>query len=373
MDELLTPLLPPEVPLWVAAVAVAALVILGLFWARRLLLSRLGRLAERTNTDVDDLIVAVIGRTQGWFLVFVGLAVGASALAIPPRTARLVHIAVILGVGLQAGIWLTTLLIGAVRLWIRQSGASDRAVRTTMGTLHFLVHLVVWSAVVLIVLGNLGIDVTALVAGLGVGGVAVALAVQSVLGDLFASLSIVLDQPFEVGDFIIVDDLMGTVEHVGLKTTRVRSLWGEQLVFSNTNLLNSRIRNYQRMKERRVVFSVGVTYQTSPALVREIPGLIREAIEGAKPTRFDRAHFREFGDSALLFEAVYYVLDPDYNRYMDVQQQINLGLVERFAARGIEFAYPTQTLYLVRAEATPEPGRTAPPPWQSSSSPIGSQ
>jgi small-conductance mechanosensitive channel len=171
----------------------------------------------------------------------------------------------------------------------------------------------------------------------------------------------VLDQPFAVGDFIIVDDLMGTVERVGIKTTRIRSLWGEQLVFSNSNLLNARIRNYQRMRERRIVFTIGSTYQTPADQVRAIPGLIREAIEAAPLTRFDRAHFREFGDSALLFEAVYYVLDPDYNKYMDTQQQINLGLLDRFADRGIDFAYPTQTVFLETAGAVKValPGRAS--------------
>jgi small-conductance mechanosensitive channel len=280
----------------------------------------------------------------------------------------------VVALGVQAGLWLTILIGGGVRLWVSEAGAKSGAVQTTLGTLRFLIHLVVWSAVTLIVLANLGVDVTALVAGLGVGGVAVALAVQNVLGDLFASLSIVLDQPFEVGDFIIVDDLMGTVERVGLKTTRVRSLSGEQLVFSNANLLSTRIRNYQRMRERRVVFTVGVTYQTPRALVREIPEIIREVIAAVPLTRFDRAHFREFGDSALLFEAVYYVLDPDYNRYMDIQQQVNLGLMERFSAQGIEFAYPTQTVFLAGGESVLGPSRdAAATPSRSSSAPLASR
>jgi len=192
------------------------------------------------------------------------------------------------------------------------------------------------------------VDVTALVAGLGVGGIAVALAVQNILGDLFASFSIVLDRPFVMGDFIIVGDYMGTVEHVGLKTTRIRSLSGEQLVFSNTDLLGSRIRNYKRMAERRVVFSLGVLYQTSPEQLEKIPQMIREIVEAQTPVRFDRAHFKEYGASSLNFEVVYYILDPDYNRYMDIQQAVNLEIYRRFDEEGIEFAYPTQTLYLRR-------------------------
>ena len=187
-------------------------------------------------------------------------------------------------------------------------------------------------------------------AGLGIGGVAIALATQSILGDLFASLSIVLDRPFVVGDFIVVGDLMGTVEHVGLKTTRVRSLSGEQLVFSNADLLGSRIRNFKRMAERRIVFAVGVTYQTPAAKLDQIAGVLREIATAAPGVRFDRAHLRSFDDSAITFEVVYYVLDPDYNRYMDTQQRINLAIFRQFEAEGIEFAYPTRTVF-VRNEA----------------------
>lgn len=339
-----TRVLPP----WATAVLTAAVLAALLFGARALLVGRLQRLSARTTNHVDDLVYSVLARTTGWFLWLLSLSAGLAVLALPPAVEQGVRVATVAGIGLQVGLWLTTLAVGAIRLWSGDDREQSPSLRTTFGALRFLVHLVVWSAVVLHVLANLGVDVTALVAGLGVGGVAVALAVQNILGDLFASLSIVLDQPFTVGDFIIVDDFMGTVEKVGLKTTRLRSLGGEQLIFSNAKLLEARIRNYQRMQERRVVFSVGVTYETPPEQVRAIPGLIREAIEAAPDTRFDRAHFKEYGDSALVMEAVYYVLSPDYNRYMDIQQAINFGLMERFAGRGIDFAYPTRTLHLVR-------------------------
>jgi small-conductance mechanosensitive channel len=211
----------------------------------------------------------------------------------------------------------------------------------------------VWAVVGLLVLDNLGVDVTALVTGLGIGGVAVALALQNVLSDLFASLSIVLDKPFVVGDFIVVGDSMGSVEHVGLKTTRLRSLSGEQLVVSNSDLLGSRIRNYQRMSERRAVFQLGVTYETPPDKLRAIPAILRAVIEAQSATRFDRSHFKSYGAFSLDFETVYYVLTPDYNRYMDIQEAINLELLRHFTAHGIEFAYPTSTvLARVRGEAT---------------------
>ena len=179
-------------------------------------------------------------------------------------------------------------------------------------------------------------------------GIAIALAVQNILGDIFCSLSIILDKPFELGDFIIVGDLMGTIEHIGIKTTRLRSLSGEQLVFSNSDLVGSRIRNYKRMWQRRIVFEFGVTYQTPAAKVERIPGIVAEILGGQDRARLDRAHFKSYGNSALIFEVVYYVLEPDYNVYMDVQQAINLALMHRFEAEGIEFAYPTQTLYVHR-------------------------
>jgi len=218
--------------------------------------------------------------------------------------------------------------------------------------------LILWSVIVLMALENVGIDITALVAGLGVGGIAVALAVQNILGDLFASLSIVLDKPFVIGDFIIIGDYMGTVEHIGLKTTRIRSLSGEQLVFANNDLLQSRIRNFKRMYERRVVFNLGVVYQTPHEKLQKIPQIVREIIEQQHPVRFDRAHFKSFGDFSLNFEVVYWVQNPDYTVYMDIQQAINLEIYRRFAEEGIEFAYPTQSIFV---EKLPTPSANVQP------------
>ena len=224
----------------------------------------------------------------------------------------------------------------------------DPGMATAIGAMGFIATLGLWTILVLTALDSFGIEITALVASLGIGGVAVALALQNVLGDLFASLSIVLDKPFVLGDFIIVGDFMGTVEHVGLKTTRIRSLSGEQLVFSNSDLLSSRIRNYKRMNERRALFSVGVTYDTPADKLRKIPEIIRTAVEDQENTRFDRSHFKQYGPSSLDFETVYYMLVPDYNAYMDTQQAINLRIFERFAEEGLEFAFPTRTVHLHR-------------------------
>jgi small-conductance mechanosensitive channel len=198
----------------------------------------------------------------------------------------------------------------------------------------------------LIALDNLGVNVSALIAGLGVGGIAVALAMQNILGDLFASFSIVLDKPFVIGDFIIVDNFLGTIEHIGLKTTRVRSLSGEQLIFSNTDLLKTRIRNYKRMYERRIVFSIGVVYQTSHEKLTKIPKIIKNIINKQEQTRFDRAHFKEYGPYSLNFEIVYWIEIPDYNIYMEIQQAINLEIFKQFEKEDIEFVYPSQSIYI---------------------------
>jgi small-conductance mechanosensitive channel len=209
-----------------------------------------------------------------------------------------------------------------------------------------IVRVIVWAFVVLLILDNLGFNITTLVAGLGVGGIAIAMASQNILADLFASLSILLDKPFKVGDFITVGEFLGSVEYIGLKTTRLRSLGGEQLIFSNTDLLSSRIRNYKRMLERRIAFTVGVEYDTEYEKLERIPGMIKDIILSVDVTRFDRSHFISYGDFSLNIETVYYVLSADYTTYADVQQEINLKLFKKFKEEGIVFAFPTQTIHL---------------------------
>jgi small-conductance mechanosensitive channel len=230
-----------------------------------------------------------------------------------------------------------------------RKGATPSSTVAILGLAGFFARVAVWTTVFLLVLDNFGIDITALITGLGIGGIAVALAVQNVLSDTFASISIILDKPFEVGDFIIVGDLLGVVENIGIKTTRVRSLSGEQLVFGNNDLLSSRIRNFKRMYERRVAFGFGVLYETPIEKLEWIPGMVREGIEALEQTRFDRAHFKGFGESSLDFEIVYYVLAPDYALYMDIQQKINLHIMREFAREGVDFAYPTRMLHVKRA------------------------
>jgi small-conductance mechanosensitive channel len=330
---------------WALALVVACVVYLALAVLVRLLKSRLGRLAEKTRTIADDLVAGALQATKRLTLV-VAAAWGGALLLELGAAGRVLDLALIIVLTLQAAIWANRAVSIYIRHYTDARREADPGSVLAVQGLSFIARLAIWSVALLLAVENLGYDVTALVAGLGIGGIAIALAVQNVLGDLFASLSIILDKPFVIGDFIIVDDLLGVVEKIGIKTTRLRSLSGEQLVFANSDLLSSRIRNYKRMYERRVPFSFGVVYRTAPDQLEAIPPLVRGIIEGIGQTRFDRAHFKGFGDSSLDFEVVYYVLTPDYNVYMDIQQEINLAICRAFAERGIDFAYPTRTLYI---------------------------
>ena len=336
---------------WLVALAVFVGVVGGLLLVRSLVVRRLAALAGRTATHADDVVVAVVRRTRYFFIFALGLAAASLALDRPDRVREYVGLATRLAVLLQVGLWANEALALWIHRVVRRRLATDAASVTTVNALGVLGRLILWIIVFLMALKTFGIDVTALITGLGIAGIAVALAVQNVLGDLLASLSIVLDKPFVVGDFITVDTFSGTVEEVGLKTTRLRSISGEQLIMSNADLLKARVRNYQRMTERRVVLQVGVEYGTPADTVAAIPGVIREIIERQEGTRFDRAHFFRFGASSLDFEAVYYSLSPDYGPFMDLQQRINLELMRRFEAMGVSFAFPTQTVHLRRAAA----------------------
>lgn len=333
---------------WLLAVAIVIALALALHVAKHLILRRLASLARRTGTRLDDLVVEMLGGTRFLFFLVIAFYFGSQYLELPPKPARLITHLTIIVLLVQAALWGNR----GIALWLKdyltRHRETDAAGATTMSVLGFIARVVLWSILLLMILANLGFDITTLVASLGIGGIAVALAVQKILGDIFASLSIALDKPFVIGDFIIVGDQLGTVEHIGLKTTRIRSLSGEQIVFSNNDLLGSRIRNFKRMYERRVVFGFGVTYQTPLVKLEQISRMAREIVTAQPKTRFDRAHFKEYGDSSLNFEIVYYVQDPDYNLYMDTQEAINLELFRRFEQESIQFAYPTRTLYLHR-------------------------
>jgi small-conductance mechanosensitive channel len=334
---------------WLIALGIAILGFLILSILKKTFGRKVGALAQKTATEVDDFVAELIHRTKPFFLVLISLYLGSHFLSLPRTAKQTLSRLTVVALLIQLAIWGSGLFDCWRRRIQRQKEEEDPASLATYSVLGFLVRLALWTIVLLLALDNLGINITALVAGLGVSGIAVALALQNILGDLFASMSILLDKPIVIGDFIVVDNLMGTVEHIGLKTTRLRSLGGEQLIFANSDLLKSRIRNYKRMEERRALFTVGVVYQTPPEKLAAIPGMIEEIIKAQESARFDRSHFKSFGNFSLDFENVYYIKSPDYSAYMNVQQAINLAIFRRFQEEGIEFAYPTQTVFVDRS------------------------
>jgi small-conductance mechanosensitive channel len=308
---------------------------------------RLRPLVLKTNTFFDDAVVVLAKKTKGPILLLLALYAGSLWLTLEPTIRIWSRAAATILMLVQLGIWGNALIDHWIDHYTRHNGEHNAAGVGTARLLTFIGRLALYSVILLLILDNIpGVQITALVASLGVGGIAVALAVQNILGDLFASLSIALDKPFVIGDFIVIGEEMGTVEQIGLKTTRLRSLSGEQLIFSNTDMLNSRIRNFKRMEERRIVFQIGVAYETDTELLRNIPTMLREAVEAQAQTRFDRAHLMRFDSSALGFEVVYFVLSPDFQLYADIQQAINMVIIERFRAEEIVIAYPTQQIYL---------------------------
>jgi len=333
---------------WLWAVIVAIVIFATLKVLQKVIIKHLAPFAEKTETFFDNLAIDLLKSTKFFFFLFLSLYAGSLTLSLPERASSLLRNATLIAFFLQAAIWGNHCLSFFLNRYKSQKLAleQDAASVATITAFGFIGRLFLWTIVLLLILDNLGVDITSLIAGLGIGGIALALAAQNILGDLFASLSIMLDKPFVIGDFIIVDEYMGSIEQIGLKTTHLRSLSGEQLIISNADLLKSRIRNYKRMYERRVVFSLGVIYQTPYDKLKTIPAMVREIIEAQEQTRFDRAHFKEFGNSSLNFEIVYWVKNPDYNVYMDLHQAINMEIFRRFEEEGIVFAYPTQTVFV---------------------------
>jgi small-conductance mechanosensitive channel len=332
---------------WLVALAIVAGGWLVLVTARRLMIRRLERFAARTSTSIDDLVLGGLRRTSKAFLFVLALSAAAHvALRLPANALRGVELLGRIAFLLQGASWGT----GAIAFWLdvmgRRRAAQDKAGLTTLNVIGVLARVVLWTLLLLLALAAFGIDITALVTGLGIAGVAVALAVQNVLGDLFASLSIALDKPFVIGDTINVDAYTGTVEHIGLKTTRLRALSGEQLVFSNADLLKSRIRNFRGQAERRVELRVSIAPDTPPDALERVPAIVREILAAQPSVRVDRSHVSAIGDAAFTVETVYFVTTGDYAVHMDIQQRVILALLRRLADEGIAVARPMPPLVL---------------------------
>lgn len=335
---------------WVAAGSVAAAVWTVLLIVRGFMASRHRRQDAAQRPTAIRLLLYLIANTRHYFLFALALAAGEQLLVLPGRAQHVVSNAVMLLTLLQIGLWAAR----SVRFYIEykeaQAGA-DRVFAGSMDIIQFVSGILIWSLVILVALENMGVNITALLAGLGVGGVAVALALQNVLGDLFASLSIALDKPFVVGDLLHIDAYVGTVERIGIKTTRLRSDGGEQIILSNADILKSRVRNFGRTPELRTLATIRVPYATPKEQLAAIPQLLEGIVRAQANARFDRCHLKTLGDSSLCFELAYFVQQPKTNSLLDLQQAVNLGIIEEFRRAGIEFAYPSQRILVEREPA----------------------
>ena len=331
---------------WSAVLLIILLTVVVIQTIKKVLISVMKRWSKNERFRWIKYVKGLVKKTTIFLSVAIGLFWGITLLDVDERFLTGAYTFIRVMVILQMGVWASA-LTGVVADGYKLVIEDDNAQITALSAITFVVRVVIWAVVLMMILDNLGFDITAMVASLGIGGIAVALAAQNILGDLFAFFSIIIDQPFVKGDFIIVGSDLGSIEHIGIKSTRVRSLGGEQLIFANKDLLNSRIRNFKRMEQRRIVFEFGLVYDTSAEHVKLVPELVESYIKALDTTRFDRAHFKEFGDSSLNFEVVYWVLSAEFGVYMDTHQAIIFEMLKEFRERGIQFAYPTRTVHMV--------------------------
>ena len=337
---------------WTVAVLLFLAVFSTLLAVRHVLVRRLQR-APRTTTGIDDLLADGVAHTWRLVMAVVALYLAAGVLSLPAGLALVIRRLFAIAVFAQVGIWVSRTIDFIVKRHVQEQREAGQTTRATLIALFsFFAQLLLWTIVFLLGLENLGVDVTAMVAGLGIGGIAIGLALQNVLKDTFASLAIILDKPFVEGDVIAVENMTGTVEHIGLKTTRLRSVDGEQIVFGNDDLLTSRVRNFARLRERRILLAFGLAHGTPPDLVAQVPGWVREIVEAQELARFERAHLKALSATALEFEAVYHVLVPDHGVAMDLQHAVDLALLRRLDEAGVELAHPAQP---VKAEGGAPP------------------
>lgn len=327
---------------WIVAAVVLVVVIGTLHLLKRFIVRRYGSRASTTANRVDDALVEMLRRTRFFFILFTALGIAVRVLALGGVEKRIGQVATA-ALLVQFGIWGMALVGFWSAQYVEGGKHADPGSITAVTALGYVAKAVLWLLVGLLVLANFNINVTALVAGLGVTGIAVALAVQSVLGDLLGALNIVMAKPFVVGESITMGDVSGTVEYVGLRTTRLRSASGEQVTVPNKQLLENTVRNYSRMAERRVVLVLGVVYETPPDVLARLPQEMRTAVEShGDRVRFDRAHLRGIGSGSVDFELVYWIRSPDYGLFADTQQAVVLDILRRFEAAGALLAYPAQ-------------------------------
>ncbi|HXA34760.1 MAG TPA: mechanosensitive ion channel family protein [Steroidobacteraceae bacterium] len=337
---------------WLIAGIVAVAVWSSLSILRRLIAARYEKMSSAQRRAPIRHIAYLAGNTRQFLFIAVALYAAQASLTLPDGIQHIVSNIVLMLILLQVGLWAGRSVRFYLEMKQRERGA-DQVFAGSLDIINFVARMLIWSLLTLVALDNLGVNITALLAGLGVGGVAVALALQNVLGDLFASLSIALDKPFVVGDSLVIDTFIGKVEHIGIKTTRLRSETGEQIVLSNADILKSRVRNFARAQELRALATIRVPYETPADKLKSIPALLESIVRDQANARFERCHLKTLGDSALHFELSYFVLQPNLNPLLDLQQAVNFRIIDEFRRLGVEFDYPTQRLILAQRGSTP--------------------
>jgi len=313
----------------------------------KIILSRIRRWAHKSKTDVDDELVKMIENIPGIFYGYIALYISIQYLVVASVITKIANALLIIFIFYWATQAVSDLIEFLMRRIALKKGKSTEKTASYFA-INLVIKVVLWSVGLLLILSNLGVDITALVASLGIGGIAIALALQNILSDLFSSFSIYFDKPFEIGDYIVVGEHSGTVKKIGLKTTRIQALQGEEIVISNHELTSTRIQNFKKMKKRRIIFGFGLVYGTTPAQLRKAAKIVKAVVRDVPKCTLDRAHFKEFGDFSLNFEVVYFIDSREYADYMDAQQKMNLALIKEFSKEGIEMAFPTQTIHLAK-------------------------
>lgn len=326
------------------AVFFGALIVFRVF--KNTVLKALKTLAEKTKTGFDDVIIEVFESFRVPFYLFIAFYFAIKFLKPAEPAAHIIEGIFIVVIVFQIVKTLQIFINYGTSTILKLKEAEDVKDEAAIRNISFILKIALWVLAALIVLSNWGVNISSLVAGLGIGGVALAFALQHILEDIFSSFSIFIDKPFHIGDYIVIGDDRGIVEKIGIKTTRIRTLQGQELVVPNRELTTTRVNNYKKMEKRRVLFTLGVCYETPLEKLKKVNSIIEEIIDKVDGAEADRTHFKEYADFSLNFEIVYYVTSRDYNFYMDVQQAINFAIKEAFEKEGIEFAYPTQTLFV---------------------------
>jgi small-conductance mechanosensitive channel len=337
---------------WTALVGLAVAV--GLYLLLTLFRHFVLRSAERAQAQlgVGGVVRGAIGRTKEWFLAILALELVANAIGLPPLLRRLIDSAFIIAAALQGAIWARAFVMGLIR---KRADATGREADTAgLEVVQVLVTALAWIVAAVVILDNLGANVTALVAGLGVGGIAIGLAAQGIVKDLFAALSILFDKPFSRGDTIGFGEVQGTVENIGLKTTRVRALTGEEVVVSNANLLDREVRNFSRLPRRRFTFTLAFPFYTSADRLAALPAELRALVEARPALAHVWSGFTGFGPSSLSLALNVDVLSEDFGVLVEERHQLAVALLRRLDELGVELAFPTQAELPADARGRPQ-------------------